>query len=196
MADAEAVRLLYVAATRARDHLVLSLFRGDRSERSAAAVIELGLGEVAPEMCPVLPVVDYADVEIADFAAAAIDNGTLPANAEREWVRARQTRVEAAASPTTHATWWSPAARLDGAPLPRPPEGAAAVRRNVPLLARIDGVLVEERVDLAYRAANGYVLVLSGPDDALDRTLRGGRVALAFYQATGAQPVADPDRPA
>ena len=51
MADAEAVRLLYVAATRARDHLVLSLFRGDRSERSAAAVIELGLGEVAPEMC-------------------------------------------------------------------------------------------------------------------------------------------------
>ena len=134
--------------------------------------------------------VDYADVEIADFAAAAIDNGTLQANAEREWVRARQTRVEAAASPTTHATWWSPAARLDGAPLPRPPEGAAAVRRNVPLLARIDGVLVEERVDLAYRAANGYVLVLSGPDDALDRTLRGGRVALAFYQATGAQPEA------
>ena len=33
MADAEAVRLLYVATTRARDHLVLSLFRGDKCRR-------------------------------------------------------------------------------------------------------------------------------------------------------------------
>ena len=39
LADDEYVRLLYVAATRARDHLVLSLYRGARSHGSGAARI-------------------------------------------------------------------------------------------------------------------------------------------------------------
>ena len=34
------MRLLYVAGTRARDHLVLSLYRGADGDRSAAARIE------------------------------------------------------------------------------------------------------------------------------------------------------------
>ena len=45
---AEEVRLTYVAATRARDHLVVSLFRPEkRTDNSAAAILE-GLSEAAP----------------------------------------------------------------------------------------------------------------------------------------------------
>jgi ATP-dependent helicase/nuclease subunit A len=40
MAEAELVRLLYVATTRARDHLVLSLYRGPNTISSPAALIE------------------------------------------------------------------------------------------------------------------------------------------------------------
>jgi ATP-dependent exoDNAse (exonuclease V) beta subunit len=40
MAEAELVRLLYVATTRARDHLVLSLYRGPNAIGSPAALIE------------------------------------------------------------------------------------------------------------------------------------------------------------
>ena len=48
--DAERVRLAYVAATRARDHLVVSLFRAEkRSEKSPAAILE-SLGEAAPQL--------------------------------------------------------------------------------------------------------------------------------------------------
>jgi ATP-dependent exoDNAse (exonuclease V) beta subunit len=43
MEQQEAIRLLYVAGTRARDHLVLSLHRGRRTEASPAAQIEARL---------------------------------------------------------------------------------------------------------------------------------------------------------
>ena len=47
--EAERVRLAYVAATRARDHLVVSLFRAEkRSEKSPAALLE-SLSEAAPQ---------------------------------------------------------------------------------------------------------------------------------------------------
>ncbi len=39
MEESEAVRLMYVAATRAKDHLIVSLFHGKRGEKSAAARI-------------------------------------------------------------------------------------------------------------------------------------------------------------
>jgi ATP-dependent helicase/nuclease subunit A len=45
--DAEFIRLLYVAATRARDHLVFSLHRTRRASRSAAALLE-GAGAREP----------------------------------------------------------------------------------------------------------------------------------------------------
>ena len=48
--EAERVRLAYVAATRARDHLVVSLFRPEkRSEKSPAAILE-SLSESAPHL--------------------------------------------------------------------------------------------------------------------------------------------------
>lgn len=48
--EAERVRLAYVAATRARDHLVVSLFRPEkRSEKSPAALLE-SLSEAAPHL--------------------------------------------------------------------------------------------------------------------------------------------------
>ena len=54
LARAEAVRLLYVAATRARDHLILSLHRGPRSDDSAAAVIERYLEDAPTGLCPIV----------------------------------------------------------------------------------------------------------------------------------------------
>lgn len=48
--DAERVRLAYVAATRARDHLVVSLFRAEkRTDKSPAAILE-SLGDSAPQL--------------------------------------------------------------------------------------------------------------------------------------------------
>ena len=48
--DAERVRLAYVAATRARDHLVVSLFRAEkRTDKSPAAILE-SLGAAAPHL--------------------------------------------------------------------------------------------------------------------------------------------------
>jgi hypothetical protein len=65
-----------------------------------------------------------------------------------------------------------------------PPHGVA-FRRNVPLLARVDGVLLEEQVDLVYLTTDGYILLLDGPDPSAERQLRAGRAALAFAAATG-----------
>ena len=45
MEEDEYVRLLYVAATRARDHLVVSLYRTDRDSSSAAALIPSFIGD-------------------------------------------------------------------------------------------------------------------------------------------------------
>ena len=55
------------------------------------------------------------------------------------------------------------------------------------LLAHVDGVSLEEHVNLAYRTENGYILVLSGPDGVEERQLRAGNVALAFTAATHQQ---------
>jgi ATP-dependent helicase/nuclease subunit A len=98
MADAEAVRLLYVAATRARDHLILSLFRGRRSESSPAAIVERRLSEADGAMCTpaqvnesVRPQTDHDSVS---------EPAEVPADAENAWMRDRLDRIAAASAPS------------------------------------------------------------------------------------------------
>ena len=67
MAEAELVRLLYVATTRARDHLVLSLFRGPNAISSPAARIEACL-DGTNGLCHPLVVGDTGAVEDGDNA--------------------------------------------------------------------------------------------------------------------------------
>ena len=51
-ADAELVRLMYVAATRARDHLVFSLYSGKRGSGSGASLVEQAGGAVGVAALP------------------------------------------------------------------------------------------------------------------------------------------------
>jgi hypothetical protein len=186
MAEAEAVRLLYVAATRAKDHLVLSLFRGARAEDSRAAIIERRLADASPDLCPVLTVAEFherePEVPIEPVPAEWADE----ADSERSWVTGRQFRIETAKAPVADPGWWTPDERVPAQLRLVPPDGVA-FRRDVLLLAHVEGVLLEERVDLAYRAADGYVLVLDGPDGVEQRQLRAGKAALAFAAATHQQ---------
>jgi len=181
MAEAESVRLLYVAATRARDHLILSLFRGAFSESSHAAVIERRLREAAPDLCPPLDVPDYPDLEPLPTGVPAADAAPGHAAAEQVWLTHRHALAASLASPRVDPSWWSPTRPAHSLPTP---VGAPA-RRNVTLLAQIDGVLLEERVDLVYPSEAGTVLVLP-----LQEQQRAARVALAFTAATGIQPAA------
>lgn len=71
--DLERDRLLYVAMTRAQDHLVLSLFHAARSENSAAQASQaeeiLLFAEGQPELCPELAV-DLGRTAPADTASS------------------------------------------------------------------------------------------------------------------------------
>ncbi|HET6315220.1 MAG TPA: 3'-5' exonuclease, partial [Chloroflexota bacterium] len=101
MADAEAIRLLYVAATRARDHLVLSLFRGAGAESSAAAAIERRLLDSESEkLCPALSVPVYAERD-PSFAAPEPRAAEAAASmeAEREWSARRAALLASMAAP-------------------------------------------------------------------------------------------------
>src|SRR5262249_39678324 len=89
MAEAESVRLLYVAATRAKDHLVLSLFRGARAEDSRAAIVERRLGDSSPELCPVLTVAEFREREHDLAKAPASAEWAEQAESEHTWVTGR-----------------------------------------------------------------------------------------------------------
>ncbi len=162
MASAESVRLLYVATTRARDHLVLSLFRGRFSESSAAATIERNLAEAPPDLCPPLDVPAYAPLEPTDHVPAQESSSETSESleSERTWLAARAARLASASSPPAALGWWSTAAD-DHQPLPNlpVPPNATDVRRNVSLLAELDGILVEEHLDLVYRIGSRYAAV-------------------------------------
>jgi ATP-dependent helicase/nuclease subunit A len=102
MAQAESVRLLYVASTRARDHLVLSLFRGNRSDDSAAARIERTLADAPPELCRPIDVPEFVAPSVAPPmtpAAPPETDADADAEAEREWLAQRQRRIQAATAP-------------------------------------------------------------------------------------------------
>ncbi|GMU39409.1 MAG: ATP-dependent DNA helicase [Chloroflexota bacterium] len=87
----EAARLLYVAMTRAEDHLVLSLFHQQRAARSQATptVAEEIEAFVAdhPELCATL---EFGEMEAETPAAAAPVEPGESADARRRWVEERQ----------------------------------------------------------------------------------------------------------
>ena len=95
MSEAESVRLMYVAATRARDHLVLSLRRPERRGNTAAHVISRQL-DSAPELWEMVVLKSRA----LPFAADSSDEGNvaipLPAGSEHsvaaldEWTTGRR----------------------------------------------------------------------------------------------------------
>jgi ATP-dependent exoDNAse (exonuclease V) beta subunit len=187
MANAESVRLLYVATTRAKDHLVLSLYRGTRAEDSPAAVIERNLASAVPELCPSITPHEFAAPPPGPDITTPSPEIDLSTELESElrWQTERIEAIQRAAAPAAADSWWSatassPASRL----LPSPSESSDC-RRNVSVLALVDGVLIEERIDLVYRSAAGYVAVLRGPDDPVLQESRAGIVASAFELSTG-----------
>jgi len=102
MAHAERVRLLYVALTRARDHLVVSCHRRSRSERSEAPP---SLAEMVAEHA--------SDLPAADLAPVPAPNGQLPAPQRRSpegWRAEREAALRAAARRLTIAasSVWQP----------------------------------------------------------------------------------------
>jgi ATP-dependent helicase/nuclease subunit A len=97
---AERDRLLYVAATRARDHLVLFLYHHQKAQSTfAQRLIEAGVLEAAAEL-PALPPV--ADAALAPFAGLQVEP---PPVADAGFEAARAALVAAAApAPVTSAT--------------------------------------------------------------------------------------------
>ena len=111
MEEAEAVRLLYVAGTRARDHLALSLFRGAEAVMSAAGRIERRLGG-ADELClPLTP----DEVPATDKGGAPADEAADPAwmgpECERAWLARRAEAVGRLTEPPRFDA--EPAAAID-----------------------------------------------------------------------------------
>jgi ATP-dependent exoDNAse (exonuclease V) beta subunit len=102
----ELVRLLYVAATRARDHLVLSMYRKSNDGNSAASTIaglldgEDGLWEPIGE----LPA-DPAEVDEASSAAGNLDRQPEEHTAEnhREWLKGRESTLHRQSQPVAVA---------------------------------------------------------------------------------------------
>jgi ATP-dependent helicase/nuclease subunit A len=123
MEEQEHIRLLYVAGTRARDHLVLSLYRGEKSEKSPAALIERRLAEL-PAGChdldPLLgqrPLEAIARRPSAPSVSAAGEVDDLVA--EQDWLAERRALIAAQTAPptlllTTPGDLWSPTESEDG----------------------------------------------------------------------------------
>ncbi|MFZ4585038.1 MAG: UvrD-helicase domain-containing protein [Acidimicrobiia bacterium] len=100
--DAESIRLLYVAATRARDHLLVSLHRGERATRSPAALLAplaeaLGTPTVTPTVAQVDPA-RIAQHDDANAAAALVAGRSAWSEQRTEQLAAL--RSEAVVSPT------------------------------------------------------------------------------------------------
>ena len=96
--EEEDVRLMYVAATRARDHLILSLYRNSRGKNSAAAQIEKfmeGADHLWERFDPPAP-------EDGGLVALAIETATpeddTPAS-RQQWVEERDTAYAAQSRP-------------------------------------------------------------------------------------------------
>ena len=136
--------------TRARDHLVLSLFRGEQSDGSAADLIAPAPRQRnAGSLCRVLVVPERTGVAAERLVAEAQSNvgAAASADAERAWLMTRQASIRAASTPFVQGS--TAAATAVRAPV------RIAGHRNVLLLARNQGVLVEETVDFVYDSPEG-----------------------------------------
>ena len=105
MSNAEDVRLMYVATTRARDHLVLSLRRSadGRGERTRAAAISRHLADSPhlwePAILQPVPLLPDGEGEVGyESPAAASDEHTI--DAYERWERERNDLVMALSRPS------------------------------------------------------------------------------------------------
>jgi ATP-dependent exoDNAse (exonuclease V) beta subunit len=229
MAEAEAIRLLYVAATRARDHLILSLHRGDRGSRSPAALIEQRLAAF-PGDCFEIDLDGEEPVGLSAQPGPAEQSTTsfIECTPEQEaaWLGRRAELTERLAGPATIG-WSEPGidgldpsagrqrelgravrgllrwgleegAEVDPAalelaraiqadPVYQQAVASPSCRREVSLLATVDGALVDLTIDLLYETAEGMVLVLYGVDGSVgaEAAASSGLVGRAFEAVTG-----------
>ena len=103
MSQAEAVRLLYVAATRARDHLVVSMYRSERGQSPAGTIAGLleGRGDLWR------PLTDLPDFN-ASAPSDAANRGDLDPNqhslqARRQWIEDRERVIQRQGRPVSVA---------------------------------------------------------------------------------------------
>ena len=106
MQDAEAVRLLYVAATRARDHLVVSVYRSERGASPASTIA--GLLEGRDDLWR--PLADLSDLDpLSSYPAAEpdeVDPGRHSLEARRQWIEYRKRLIERQGRPASVAATW------------------------------------------------------------------------------------------
>jgi len=101
---AEDVRLMYVAATRARDHLVLSLFRSGSAlgKRSRAAKIN-ELCEENPDIWIEITEDDLVKVDVSTSQTGDSQYGLKTASDRQEWLERRAAVIQTASRPASIA---------------------------------------------------------------------------------------------
>ena len=103
MRDAEAVRLLYVAATRARDHLVVSMYRPEKRQSPASTIANLleGSGDLWR------PLTDLADFSPPAQSTASnrddVDPSQHSLQARRQWIEDRERVIKRQGRPVSVA---------------------------------------------------------------------------------------------
>jgi len=98
--EAEDIRLMYVAATRAKDHLVISLFHTGRSSDSPAAVIDR-LGSEKPELWHEIALHPIQDIS---EPVTNTEDKKVDTRADREvWLDHRHKVLQRASKPATVA---------------------------------------------------------------------------------------------
>ena len=98
-AEAERNRLLYVAATRARDHLVVSLFhKSNARDCPAKLLMDKGAHEIADQLPPIdfTPYVQHRPFETLDIEPVAPDEDTFTAGRAALVIGARKQRYTSA----------------------------------------------------------------------------------------------------
>jgi hypothetical protein len=100
--NAEAVRLLYVATTRARDHLVLSLHRNAKGDKTVAALIEQRLNAYAGDCFDFQVAPDLPARAIRRPGRGALGNeltADFSEDGEQDWLKHQGERIARLAAP-------------------------------------------------------------------------------------------------
>ena len=137
LSDAERLRLLYVACTRARDHLVVSLHRPDRRGAEGSSAAEA----LAPAALSA-PVLDLAPPFGHVPTEATSSSPQLPWSDPDEWAERLALTLEHAARPSTlSATRLVSSARASTAPPPAPVIAGTPVTSQSPAAAGTPAVV-------------------------------------------------------
>ena len=96
--EEERLRLLYVATTRARDYLLVSLHHKEADKKCHAARLHAHL-----EGAPATAIEVEPEAVVAEPGAAAVDDRADELAARAEWIATRSTRLAAAARPASVA---------------------------------------------------------------------------------------------